>query len=211
MFGTTYLIFSVIGTTSKVTKSLGYRWVGNVQEAAATLLPWSHVATEHTCSYSALRLTVLLWSDHSRHVNTMFEQGLCASKCTVPAFRYLTIRLVPHYVNKQNIQHFSLMPDIPFFYSYLCSLVLLSPSLSLSQHVSAMATLPSAGSVWRCSSSLGGSVEECVWSAGTTQEDATASSVRMDTHATTASPSVTARPANVSLCVCLIMCAVNVL
>lgn len=84
---------------------------------------------------------------------------------------------------------------LPFF-NHLPALIFVS--FFLFQHVNVMVTLLSVGSVWPCISSLVESVEAFVWSAGTTQQDATASSARTDTRVTTANHSATARPANVS-------------
>lgn len=61
-----------------------------------------------------------------------------------------------------------------------------------------MVTLLSVGSVWPSISSLVESAEVFVWSVGTTQRDATASSARTNIHETTANRSATARPASVS-------------
>ncbi len=61
-----------------------------------------------------------------------------------------------------------------------------------------MVTLLSVGLVWPSISSLVESAEVFVWSVGTTQRDATASSARTDIRETTANRSATARPAIVS-------------
>lgn len=82
------------------------------------------------------------------------------------------------------------------FYNPLSTLIFVC--FSLSQHVNVMVTQLSVGSVWPCISSLVESVEAFVWSAGTTQRDATASSARTDICETTANRSATARPASVS-------------
>lgn len=58
--------------------------------------------------------------------------------------------------------------------------------LSYIQPASATAIPTSAASAWRSSSSRADAVEECVKSADTTRPDVTASTVRMDTPATTA-------------------------
>lgn len=57
----------------------------------------------------------------------------------------------------------------------------------------------SAASAWRCFSSRADAAEVCVRSVAITPPDATASTARTDTLATTASHWTTARPANVSL------------
>lgn len=77
--------------------------------------------------------------------------------------------------------------------------------LLLVQPVSVTAIQISAASAWRCFSSRAGVAEACVRSVATTRLDATASTARTDTPATTASHWATARPANVShyACVCL--------
>lgn len=77
--------------------------------------------------------------------------------------------------------------------------------LSLVQPVSVTAIQTSVASAWRCFSSRAGVAEVCVRSVATTRPDATASTARTDTPATTASRWTTARPANVShlMCVCV--------
>lgn len=84
----------------------------------------------------------------------------------------------------------------PFTAIFLSALIFVC--FSLSQHVNVMVTLLSVGSVWPCISSLVESAEVFVWSAGTTQRDATASSARTDIRETTANRSAIARPASVS-------------